>query len=392
MSLKDEVAVVGVAVARAEGADARLAMSDLAIVAANAALADAGLDRADVRGFCSPSGVCDHGALANQMGVPEVSFSATLTSGSGGGAGALALAAAAVSGGFADVVVSLTQYQSAPRDGGTGPSALFRPRPGAAASAYGLSGGPGPDGAYSAPAALRSYGAAAALTANAYLQRYGITREDVGRWVVQARANAGEKLALDTYLAAPIVVDPFSELDAAPGIATSYVSAVVTASVERARDLDQPLVLISGAATGGTPISGAPWQGPAELVASSGHRDVADDVYGMAGASASDVDVALFADDFSPWVLMQLEDYGFCDRGEGGAFVADGRAVAGGTVAVNTHGGNITDAFARSVSHVDEAVRQLRGTASNQVPDASTALVTGDPGTMPLSAVIMRRA
>jgi len=392
MSLKDEAAVVGVAVARAEGADAQLAMPDLAIVAANAALADAGLERADVQGFCSPSGVCDHGALASQMGVPEVSFSATLTSGSGGGAGALALAAAAISGGFADVVVTLSRYESAPRSGGTGPNALLRPPPGAAASAYGLSGGPGPDGALSAPAALRSYGAAAALTANAYLHRYGISREHVGRWVVQARANAGEKLSLDDYLAAPLVIDPFSELDAAPGIATSYVAAVVTANVERARDLDQPLVVIAGAATGGSPINGAPWQGPAELVASSGHRDVAADVYGMAGASASDIDVALLADDFSPWVLMQLEDYGFCGVGEGGTFVADGRAVVGGTVAVNTHGGNITDAFARGVTHIDEAVRQLRGTATNQVPDASTALVTGDPGTMPLSAVIMRRA
>src|SRR5262245_40451629 len=102
MSLKDQAAIVGVGVARAEGGDADLAMPDLAIVAANNALADAGLDRTEIRGFCSPSGICDHGAMANQMGIPEVSFSSTLTSGAGGGPGAIAMAAAVIDGGFAD--------------------------------------------------------------------------------------------------------------------------------------------------------------------------------------------------------------------------------------------------------------------------------------------------
>ena len=102
--------------------------------------------------------------------------------------------------------------------------------------------------------------------------------------------------------------------------------------------------------------------------------------------AAGEIDVALLYDDFSSAVLMQLEDYGFCQPGEGADyFVAD-------LVPVNTHGGNITEAFAWGETHLVEAVKQLRGTATNQVSGASTALVTGDPGSLPLSAVILRKA
>ena len=100
----------------------------------------------------------------------------------------------------------------------------------------------------------------------------------------------------------------------------------------------------------------------------------------MAGITPADVDVALLYDHFSPMVIMQLEDYGFCPIGEGGPFVADGNIRYGtGSIPVNTHGGNLSEAYIIGMTHVREAVEQLRGTAINQVEGAEIALVTGGP-------------
>jgi acetyl-CoA acetyltransferase len=88
---------------------------------------------------------------------------------------------------------------------------------------------------------------------------------------------------------------------------------------------------------------------------------------------------------------MQLEDFGFCPIGEGGPFVEQGSIrVAGGTIPVNTHGGNLSEAYIIGITHIVEGVRQLRGTAVNQIRDAEIALVSGGPGPPPLSAVLLR--
>src|SRR6267154_5792999 len=112
----------------------------------------------------------------------------------------------------------------------------------------------------------------------------------------------------------------------------------------------------------------------------------------MAGIEPRDVDVALLYDHFSPMVIMQLEDYGFCPIGEGGRFVLDGNIRwPTGSLPVNTHGGNLSEAYIIGMTHVKEAVEQLRGTAVNQVQDAEIALVTGGPASIPVSAAILRR-
>jgi acetyl-CoA acetyltransferase len=112
----------------------------------------------------------------------------------------------------------------------------------------------------------------------------------------------------------------------------------------------------------------------------------------MAGMGASDVDVALLYDHFSPMVLMQLEDYGFCPIGESGPFVAEGNIRwPDGSLPVNTHGGNLSEAYIIGMTHVKEAVEQLRGTAVNQVEGAQVALATGGPASIPTSALLLRR-
>jgi acetyl-CoA acetyltransferase len=129
---------------------------------------------------------------------------------------------------------------------------------------------------------------------------------------------------------------------------------------------------------------------PDDIFASSGHRPVAQRLYAMAGLRPSDVDVALLYDHFSPMVLMQLEDYGFCEIGESGPFVADGAIRwPTGSLPVNTHGGNLSEAYIIGMTHVKEAVEQLRGQAVNQVPDARVALVTGGPASLPTSSLLL---
>jgi acetyl-CoA acetyltransferase len=106
----------------------------------------------------------------------------------------------------------------------------------------------------------------------------------------------------------------------------------------------------------------------------------------------ADIDVALLYDHFSPMVLMQLEDYGFCAKGEGGTFVESGAIrYKGGSIPVNTHGGQLSEAYIIGMTHIREAVEQLRGTAVNQVPDAELALVTGGPAALPVSGLILGR-
>ena len=112
------------------------------------------------------------------------------------------------------------------------------------------------------------------------------------------------------------------------------------------------------------------------------------------------MDVALIYDHFSSMVLMQLEDYGFCEKGEGSDYVLSGKirydkATRGGVnggVPVNTHGGNLNEAYIIGMTHIVEGVEQVRGTTVNQVEDCEFALVTGGPASLPVSGLVLRRA
>jgi acetyl-CoA acetyltransferase len=171
--------------------------------------------------------------------------------------------------------------------------------------------------------------------------------------------------------------------------------AVVTTSGDRARDLRQPPVYVMAHASAGDGRwgKGIGWMGmPDELFPTAGAATTARLLYERAGIGPTDVDVALLYDHFSPMVLLQLEDYGFCSRGESGPFVAAGNIRwPDGTIPVNTHGGHLSDCYIIGMTHVVEAVEQLRGTAVNQVDGAEVALVTGGPSAMPLSGLLLRK-
>ena len=112
----------------------------------------------------------------------------------------------------------------------------------------------------------------------------------------------------------------------------------------------------------------------------------------MAGCGPGDMDVVQLYENFTGMVLMTLEDFGFCARGEGGPFVEDGKlGWPDGALPFNTSGGNLSEAYVHGLNLVVEGVREMRGESTCQVPDAELCLVAGGPGTSPTSAVVLRR-
>jgi len=398
VSLKDETAVVGVGATRYYKRGQSLPQTPLEMAgkATLAALDDAGLTVDDVDGLALYSvGLGgDTSLFAQTLGIPEVRFTAMLTGGGGGAAGSVGLAAAAIHSGMATTVVSLMTLQQAASRFGT--SYAPRGKPGAQYSAP-----PSPEKDFAAPSGLMGPGQMFAVLAMRHMHLYRTQREHFAEIAISQRANAITRetslmkvpLTLDDYFSARMIAEPLCLYDFC--LECDGAVAVVTTSLERAKDLKHPPVKVTASAHGGHGRWGQAitWMNmPDEYFVSSGHRPVAQRLWDMAGMTAADVDVALLYDHFSPMVLMQLEDYGFCPIGEGGPFVADGNIRYGtGSIPVNTHGGNLSEAYIIGMTHVKEAVEQLRGTAVNQVADAEVALVTGGPASIPTSSLLLTR-
>jgi len=405
MTIKDKAAIVGVGATPyyKRGQSYPQSEFSMACSAILAALDDAGLSIADLDGFSIYSGSCDPAAVAAELGVPEVRWATTLTSGGGGCAGALGVAAAAIDGGMATTVVTLmTLQQLNKRLGGSAVGgALAYAVASDSSSPYGGSGVP-PSAAFTANNGLLSPGHSFALLAQRHMHLYGTKREHFAEVCISQRDNAIKRptslrttpLTLEDYFNARMISDPLCLFDYT--MESDGAVAVITVGADRAKDLRQPPVYILSSAHGGSgrwgPALFRYFQIPNDEFPSSGHRPVAKRLYEMAGVTPADVDVALLYDHFSPMVIMQLEDYGFCPIGEGGPFVADGNIRYGtGTIPVNTHGGNLSEAYIIGMTHVREAVEQLRGTALNQVEGAEIALVTGGPASLPVSGTLLRK-
>ena len=397
-TLKDRAAIVGVGATpyyrRARSLPQTT--SDLAIKAILAAVADAGLGIDDVDGFALYGGAfIDVSLIAQILGIPEVRFTAGLTGGGGGAAGSIGLAAAAVASGMADVVVSVLTLQQANMRFG----ASFAPKSSAGAGAY--SAPTTPESVFASNAGLMAPGQMFAMLVQRHMHLYGTTRDHLAEVAISTRNNAirretslmRDPLTREQYFDARMISEPFCLYDYC--MECDGAVAAITTTPERARDLRQPPVYVMGTGHGGAGRWGQAitWMGmPDEYFTSSGHRPSARRMYDMAGVGPADVDVALLYDHFTGMVLLQLEDYGFCGIGESGAFVADGNIRwPDGGLPVNTHGGNLSEAYIIGMTHVKEAVEQLRGTAVNQVPDAEIALVTGGPASIPVSGLLLHR-
>jgi acetyl-CoA acetyltransferase len=391
----NDVAVVGVGSTDyfKRGESVPRTITDLAGEAILAACADAGLSVRDIDGFAYYSGATagytdkmDTADFMETLGIPEVTFTAALTSGGGGSAGAIGLARAAIVAGDATVVVTVMALQQSKQRLGTVFSAVA----------------PDPVNSFLQPSGLAGPGHLMSVLARRHMHLYGTRREAFAEIALSTRANAINRpkaihrtpLTSEDYFAARMIAEPLCLYDFCQE--TDGAVAVITTSAERARDLKHKPVPVLAAAHGGVREWGRAfaWMGmPDEYFASAGNKPIAERLYRQAGICASDIDVALLYDHFTPMVLMQLEDYGFCGKGEGGAFVESGAIrFDGGSIPVNTHGGQLSEGYIIGMTHIVEGVEQMRGTAINQVTDAELALVTGGPASLPVSGLILGKA
>ncbi|WP_395108007.1 thiolase C-terminal domain-containing protein [Actinomadura sp. SCN-SB] len=392
--IQGQVAIVGVGATPyyPRGRSVPQTITELAGRAIIAACEDAGLSVKDIDGFAYYSGASagygdtmDTATFMETLGIPEVTFSAALTSGGGGSAGSIGLARAAILAGDATVVVTVMALQQSRQRLGS----VFAAAP------------PNPINSFLQPSGLSGPGHLMSVLTRRHMHLYGTRREAFAEIAMSQRENAANRetalkrdpMTLDDYFNARMIAEPLCLYDFC--LETDGAVAVITTSMDKARDLRQKPVPVIAAAHGGSRDWGRAfaWMGmPDETFASSGHAPVAKHLYKRAGVTPADIDVALLYDHFSPMVLMQLEDYGFCEKGEGGEFVESGAIrYKGGSIPVNTHGGQLSEAYIIGMTHIREAVEQLRGTAVNQVADAELALVTGGPASLPVSGLILGR-
>jgi acetyl-CoA acetyltransferase len=383
---RDKTAIVGLGATPyyRRGASEPRTMIELVGTAILAALDDAGLQTSDVDGFAYYSGGFDTGLLMETLGIPDIHFSAGITGSGGGSAGAVGLAAMAVATGAADVVVCVGGLQQ------------IEQRFGSITAGYAAT----PETAFFSSAGLIGPGYLFALLAQRHMHDYGTTRDQFAAVAINARANAlatphavmRKPLSLADYHAAPMIAEPHCLFDFC--LENDGAIAVIVTSAERARDLRHTPIFIMAGAHGGSRDWGRSlyWMNmPDESFASSGHAAVAARLYATAGIGPDAIDIAQFYDHFTSQVIMQIEDYSFCGKGEGGPFVASGAIAPGGRLPINTDGGQLSGGYIWGMTHIREAVEQLRGTAANQIAGAEIALVTGGPSTLPVSGLILRR-
>jgi acetyl-CoA acetyltransferase len=373
----------------------------LACRAILAALSDAGIAPAEVDGLAPFADErSSPWTLASDLGLRELRFAATTAMPGGGGAcGAMLEATLAVESGQAEVVVvyrSLWQGQFA-RIGRVETS----------------SGDPSPTvvetaletdalQAFTAPFGILGPSVMFALPMRRHMEVYGTSSEQLGSVAVTQRAHASRNpravmgarpLTMADHQASRMVADPYRLFDCC--LETDGACAVVVTTAERASDArERPVAVLAmaegtdGAQLGGTAGNAG---STAAGYASGGGSGVARRLFGRAGVSPGDVDVAQLYDNFSGQVLLGLEDFGFCTPGESGPLAQSGAlAWPDGALPTNTPGGNLSEAYMQGLNHVIEGVRQLRGESTSQVADAELCLVTSSPG-IPTSAILLAR-
>jgi acetyl-CoA acetyltransferase len=332
---------------------------ELAVRASVLALADAGLDKSAIDGLITcKAPLTTHGtdeSMGPLLGI-NPDYSTTLDYGMAGFS--LHLAAMAIQSGLATTV--LLTYGTNARSARIG---FSRPIGG---SAY-----------WSALAGFLHVAGPAAMAMRRHMYLYGTNAEQLG-WVSVSQREWAEKnplavfrqpMSIDDYLAQPYVVAPLRRADLT--VISDGGAAVVVTTNERAKDLRSKPVYVTAMAQ-------------QSAIRNEQNEDklmrpwlcvIADRVYERGGVGPGDIDVAYLQDGTSVWVLQMLEAYGFCGLGEAGPFLAEGHTRPGGSIPVNTHGGQLSESYTHNWLHLYEAVLQLRNEAGDrQVPGADLAL------------------
>ncbi len=386
-TVRGQVAIAGIgetAYTKASGRTAR----EIGAEAAERAIIDAGLEPADIDGltWSRAMGDFDAGAFHEHFGTSHDMWTSQWGGGMAWAATAPYLAAEAIAQGKARHVLNVFSVAWATQRGS-------------------MTGGPGevhatqstkqnlevPFGWFPQPVYF-------ATIMRRHMIEFGTTAEQFGAIAVACRRHAnlnpdavmhGRPMTIDDYLAAPYLAEPLRLLDSC--LISDGGAAYVTTSVERARDLKQPPAVVLGVGEGYSG-SGTHWA-QQRAFTSTPQVFSAPGAFSMAGIGPADVDVLTVYDPFTVVSLMQIEDMGFCAKGEAGDFVeGDALFHDGGTLPFNTHGGLLSHAYVLGIAHVVECVKQVRGTAPAQVPECEVAVYGGYTGHMASTLVLAKDA
>jgi len=378
---KDAAAIVGIGETRfarqLEASETRLALEAIL-----AALDDAGIEPREVDGLASYTlETSDEVEIARSLGTGDVTFFGQVGYGGGAGPATVGHLAMAIAAGQCRVGVA---WRSRKRGSGQRPWASAPRAPTAAAQ-------------WTRPFGLLRPVDEIALLTRRYMHEYGATREHLANVALSVRemANANPRavmhertLSREEYMAARWISEPLCLYDNC--LETDGALACVLVAADRARDARQPPAYVHAFAQGlprqhhtmlnywcEDPLRGPSWT-------------CAEQLYRRSDFQPAEIPVAQIYDAFSPLVILSLEGYGFCARGEGAAFTEGGGIALGGRLPVNTAGGGLSEAYVHGFNLILEGVRQIRGTSPNPVKDAESCLVTGGEG-VPTSALVLRR-
>jgi acetyl-CoA acetyltransferase len=363
---------------------------ELAADATRAALADAGLRKDQVDGLLINAGITGTTGggltlgLQNYMGMQNLRLLNHMNAAGSTAAQMVQYAALVISAGMANHVVCV--FADAPLREGSSAGAAYggaarnpqRPR--------------GMSGLY---AAAGYFGANTpyALAARRHMAEYGTTQDQLGIIAVGQRewatmsplAQMRSAITLEDYHNSRWIIEPLHLLDCC--LVSNGAVAVIVSSAAAAKEMAQPPVHILGMGQGhpgDTGRIGADWE------THTGAQLAAKTAYAMAGVGPADIDVCQIYDCYTYTVLVTLEDYGFCGKGEGGPFVEDGKLGPGGTLPTNTGGGELSGYYMWGMTPLSEGIIQARGQGGDrQVAKHDTVLVTGNGGSLSYHACLI---
>ena len=365
-------------------------VSELALAseAVRKAIDDAGLRPSDVDGLVSYTmDSSDEVEVARAVGIGDMTFWSKVNYGGGAAVGLVAHAAMAVATGMAkNVVVYRALNGRSGQRMGQGVSGQVITSDLIHWSWY-------------MPFGLLTPASWIALQAKLYMHKYGATVEHLAHVAITQRKHAqnnpnaamrGKPMTMDDYMNARMICEPLRLFDCCQE--DDGGCALLITSTERAKDLKQKPAVIRG-------VTQASFEGQEQmtsfyrpdLAALPEMELAAKIVYAQSGLGPKDIDAACLYDAFTPEVLMQLEAYGFCGRGEAKDFVTDKSLTLGGALPNNTHGGLLSEAYLHGVNNLAEGVRLIRGTSCNQPEGVEHVLVTSGVG-VPTGAVIFGQA
>ncbi|MBK6585215.1 MAG: lipid-transfer protein [Pseudomonadales bacterium] len=387
ISLKNEAAIAGIG---CTGFSKKSGVSELSLAAQciKSACDDAGISPREIDGLVSYTmDSTDEIEVARAVGASDLTFYSKINYGGGAAVGTIAQAAMAIATGQASTVVC---YRA--MNGRSGQ------RMGQGVSGQIISSDLVHWSWYMAYGMLNP-GSWVAMIAHKYMHKYGVEREDLGRVAISQRNHAqsnprafgyGKPLTMEQYLGSPVIAHPLCLYDFCQE--TDGGCAILVTSTERARDLKHKPAVIRA-------VTQASTRGQEQMT--SFYREELDSlpemelaarrVYAISGLGPDDIDAACLYDAFTCEIIMQLESFGFCGRGEGKDMVRAGALDIDGRLPNNTHGGLLSEAYIHGINNIAEGVRLVRGQSTSQPRKAVEHVLVSSGVGVPTGALILGR-